>query len=127
MHEIHPMVCLVFDPTDPHSKRRAHQLIKTLIANVGRKSWGEYRTHLVLTDQIANPYSWNNHAQMKLNKAIKNALDPRGILTSGKTGIWPESYDEKAWAVPEGMTQLDGHCHDHALAFSAPLYLINFV
>jgi hypothetical protein len=52
-------------------------------------------------DQIANTYNFNDNAQMKLNETIKNALDPKGILAPGKNGIWPKSYDKKAWAVPK--------------------------
>jgi FAD/FMN-containing dehydrogenase len=99
---MHHIVCLVFDRADPDSKRRAHQLIKTLIDDAAKEGWGEYRTHLALMDQIANTYNWNDNAQMKLNETIKNALDPKGVLAPGKNGIWPRSYDKKVWAVPGG-------------------------
>ncbi|KAL6366058.1 hypothetical protein LRP88_00154 [Fusarium phalaenopsidis] len=49
---------------------------------------------------IAGTYNFNNNAQMHLNSAIKEALDPKGILAPGKNGIWPESYDARAFAVP---------------------------
>jgi FAD/FMN-containing dehydrogenase len=101
MREMHHIVCLVFDRKDPDSKRRAHQLIRTLIDDAAKEGWGEYRTHLALMDQIANTYNFNDNAQMKLNETIKNALDPKGILAPGKNGIWPKSYDKKAWAVPK--------------------------
>lgn len=52
-------------------------------------------------DQIANTYNFNDNAQMRLNESIKNALDPKGILAPGKNGIWPASYDKKAWVIPE--------------------------
>jgi hypothetical protein len=100
MREMHHIVCLVFNRKDPDSKRRAHQLIKTLIDDAAKEGWGEYRTHLALMDQIANTYNFNDNAQMKLTETIKNALDPKGILAPGKNGIWPKSYDKKAWAVP---------------------------
>jgi FAD/FMN-containing dehydrogenase len=100
MREMHHIVCLVFDRKDPDSKRRAHQLIRMLIDDAAKEGWGEYRTHLALMDQIANTYNFNDNAQMKLNETIKNALDPKGILAPGKNGIWPKSYDKKAWAVP---------------------------
>ena len=43
-------------------------------------------------DDIAATYGWNDHALMKLNQTIKDALDPKGILAPGKQGIWPARY-----------------------------------
>jgi FAD/FMN-containing dehydrogenase len=92
-------VCIVFDRENPASKRAAHQLIRTLIADCAAHGWGEYRTHLALMDQIAETYNFNDNAQMKLNEKIKNALDPKGILAPGKNGVWPKSYDREAWRI----------------------------
>jgi len=100
MREMHHIVCIVFDRKDPDSKKRAHKLISTLVDDAAAQGWGEYRTHLALMDQIADTYDFNENAQMKLNEKIKNALDPKGIISPGKNGIWPASYDKKAWRVP---------------------------
>lgn len=100
MREMHHIVCLVFDRSDPVSCRRAHWLISTLIDDAAKKGWGEYRTHLALMDQIAGTYNFNGNAQMRLNEAIKDALDPKGILAPGKNGIWPRRYDKDAFAIP---------------------------
>ena len=40
-------------------------------------------------DTIAGTYSWNDNALMKMHQTIKDALDPNGILSPGKSGIWP--------------------------------------
>ncbi|KAI4593653.1 hypothetical protein KJ359_009137 [Pestalotiopsis sp. 9143b] len=101
MREMHHIVCLVFNRKDPDSCRRAHWIITTLIDDAAERGWGEYRTHLALMDQVAETYNFNNNAQLKLNMAIKNALDPKGILAPGKNGIWPKSYDKGVWAVPK--------------------------
>lgn len=43
----------------------------------------------------------SSNAQMKLNCAIKDVLDPKGILAPGKNGIWPSNYNAADWKVPE--------------------------
>jgi len=48
------IVCIAFNRGDPESKRKAHWLIKTLIADCAEHGWGEYRTHLALMGQIAD-------------------------------------------------------------------------
>jgi 4-cresol dehydrogenase (hydroxylating) len=40
-------------------------------------------------DQIAATYNWNNRALGRVTEAIKDVLDPDGILSPGKSGIWP--------------------------------------
>ncbi|BCR90129.1 uncharacterized protein ACHE_60015S [Aspergillus chevalieri] len=54
MREMHHIVCIAFNRGDPESKRKAHWLIKTLIADCAEHGWGEYRTHLALMGQIAD-------------------------------------------------------------------------
>jgi hypothetical protein len=58
--------------------------------------WSQYRTHLALMDQIADTYRFNGNAWIHLSEAIKNALDPKGILAPNKSGVWPKSYDNDA-------------------------------
>jgi len=101
MREMHHIVCIVFDRKDPDSRRRAHWLIRTLIDDAAKRGWGEYRTHLSVMDQIADTYSFNDNAQMKLNDKIKAALDPKGIISPGKNGVWPKNYNKADWKVPE--------------------------
>lgn len=101
MREMHHIVCIVFDRKDSASRARARRLLETLIADAARRGWGEYRTHLGAMDQIAGTYSFNDHAQMRLNEKIKEALDPKGIISPGKNGIWPKRYEKAEWKVPE--------------------------
>ncbi|KAK5112174.1 hypothetical protein LTR85_011607 [Meristemomyces frigidus] len=100
MREMHHIVCIVFNRKDPSSRKRAHWLIRTLIDDAAERGWGEYRTHLSVMDQIAGTYSFNDHAQMRLNEKIKEALDPKGIISPGKNGIWPKGYKKEDWAIP---------------------------
>jgi 4-cresol dehydrogenase (hydroxylating) len=40
-------------------------------------------------DLVADQYDFNDHAQRRFLQTIKDALDPNGILSPGKQGIWP--------------------------------------
>ena len=46
----------------------------------------------------------NNHAQRRFNELLKDALDPSGILSPGKQGIWPRNMrpDRASGVVPSG-------------------------
>jgi len=53
--------------------------------------YGEYRTHLDFMDRIAGTYNWNDSALLRMHEKVKDAVDPSGILSPGKMGIWPKS------------------------------------
>jgi len=40
-------------------------------------------------DFAAAQYSFNNGALLRLAEALKDALDPQGVLSPGKQGVWP--------------------------------------
>jgi 4-cresol dehydrogenase (hydroxylating) len=46
-------------------------------------------------DLAASQYDFNNHALMRMSESIKEALDPNGILSPGKQGIWPRKIKER--------------------------------
>jgi (+)-pinoresinol hydroxylase len=39
---------------------------------------------------LSNTCSFNNHALRRFHETIKDAVDPNGILSPGKCGIWPK-------------------------------------
>lgn len=109
------IVCIVFNREDPQQRLKARWLIRQLIQDCAERGWGEYRTHLALMDQIANTYSFNNNAQMKLNEKIKNALDPNGILAPGKNGIWPKKYDKREWVLRDDEADMLSSGRNHGI------------
>jgi 4-cresol dehydrogenase (hydroxylating) len=44
----------------------------------------------VFQDVVARTYSWNNNAITRLRETIKDAVDPNGILSPGRYGVWPK-------------------------------------
>jgi 4-cresol dehydrogenase (hydroxylating) len=72
-------------------------VISRLVQIAGEHGWGEYRTPPAFYDAIMNEYSFNNHALLRFHETIKDAVDPNGILSAGRYGIWPKHLrDAKA-------------------------------
>jgi 4-cresol dehydrogenase (hydroxylating) flavoprotein subunit len=86
---MHHIFAAIFDRGDTEQSRAAGTLIETLIREFGAAGYGQYRAHLSFMDLAASQYDFNDHALMRLSRTIKAALDPNGILSPGKQGIWP--------------------------------------
>jgi 4-cresol dehydrogenase (hydroxylating) len=67
---------------------------RKLIQVAADHGWGEYRTAPVFQDAIMNTYSFNNHALLHFHETVKDAIDPNGILSAGRYGIWPKHVRE---------------------------------
>ena len=75
---------------DVEKNRRNREIFKRLVTTSAERGWGEYRTHTTFMGDIAETYSFNNHALLRLHETMKDALDPNGILSPGKNGVWPK-------------------------------------
>jgi hypothetical protein len=40
-------------------------------------------------DRIAAGFDFNDHAALRFQEKLKDAVDPRGIIAPGKQGVWP--------------------------------------
>jgi 4-cresol dehydrogenase (hydroxylating) len=69
---------------------------RTLLDIGAQHGWGEYRCHPEFQDQAMGLYSFNNNSLMRLHETIKDAIDPNGILSPGRYGIWPKNMRERA-------------------------------
>lgn len=52
----------------------------------------EYRAHLAMMDVASEQLSFGDHAYRRFVETIKDAVDPKGILSPGRHGVWPAAY-----------------------------------
>ncbi len=84
---------VLINKDDPAMMTRVDPFLRSLISDAREEGYGEYRTHLDYMDTVAATYDFNDHALLRLNEKVKNALDPGGIIAPGKSGVWPKRYD----------------------------------
>jgi 4-cresol dehydrogenase (hydroxylating) len=82
---------VIFDTKDEGQTRRAYDTSKLLVSEAAKYGYGEYRAHLDFMDLAQEQYSFNGHAYRRFVETIKDAVDPKGILSPGKQGFWPAS------------------------------------
>lgn len=74
---------------DVEQNRHSREIFERLVQVSAENGWGEYRTHVAFMDQVSDIYSYNDHALRRFHETLKDAVDPNGILSPGKSGIWP--------------------------------------
>jgi 4-cresol dehydrogenase (hydroxylating) flavoprotein subunit len=84
-----------FDVTNEEVTKKAYATAKMLVEESGRHGYGEYRAHLDFMDLASDQYSFNDHAYRRFCERIKDAVDPNGILSPGRHGIWPEGMRDR--------------------------------
>ncbi len=75
---------LVFDREDEAWMRRVQQCYGELMDALTAAGFGIYRTSIGYMDQVAMRHG---EANLEVNRRIKRALDPAGIIAPGKSGI----------------------------------------
>jgi (+)-pinoresinol hydroxylase len=75
---------------DAATNKKNREAFRKLIKICADHGWGEYRTHPAYMDDIADVYSYNDHSLWHFHETVKDAVDPNGILSAGRYGIWPK-------------------------------------
>lgn len=97
VRELHMIDFIMYDKKDPEMRKRAQEMLRDLIQEGKKLGYGEYRTHLALQDQVMSTYDFNDNIHRRFCELLKDAIDPNGILSPGKSGIWPKNLRGKGW------------------------------
>ena len=76
----------------PEGKLEAARKLRAILAANARYGYGDYRAPPMLQDDVADQYGFNDFALRRFNETLKNAIDPNGILSPGRAGVWPTAY-----------------------------------
>lgn len=96
---LHHVFAAIFVRTNRADAERAGDLLRALMSDARAAGYGVYRSHLLYMDYAAAQYSFNDGALLRLAQTVKDALDPNGVLSPGKQGIWPAG-----WSGQRGYT-----------------------
>ena len=101
-HMVH-VTMIFFENDNQEQLARARALYSELLAAARRRGYAPYRSHVDYMDVIADGFDYGDHALRRLQEALKDALDPNGILSPGKQGVWPRRYREVGAEAPDGV------------------------
>jgi 4-cresol dehydrogenase (hydroxylating) len=86
------LVCLIMFPIgkDKAVNAKMRKAFEGWVHLAAERGWAEYRAPAAFQDLISDCYSYNNHALRRLRESIKDAVDPNGIISAGRYGVWPK-------------------------------------
>ena len=79
---------------DSETNKKNRTSFQRLVRIAAEHGWGEYRTAPAHQGAVMDTYSFNNHALLRFHETLKDAVDPNGILSAGRYGIWPKHLRE---------------------------------
>jgi 4-cresol dehydrogenase (hydroxylating) len=83
--DMHHIIGLEYDRTDADMMKRAKACFGELLDKFSAAGYGTYRVNTAFMDRTAEIYG---PVKRDINRKIKRALDPNGILAPGKSGIY---------------------------------------
>jgi 4-cresol dehydrogenase (hydroxylating) len=76
---------------DAAKNQRARALYSKIVDRFAEHGWGGYRTAPAFQDHVISKYSYNDNALLKFKQKLKDGIDPNGIISPGRYGLWPAS------------------------------------
>lgn len=87
---------MVFAPPvrreDPAHNAMVDRAMRTAVEVAARHGWGDYRAAPIYQDAVASTYGFGDHALRRFHEAMKDAIDPNGIIAPGRGGVWPRRF-----------------------------------
>ena len=83
---------LNYDRFDPESIAAAYRVARRAYPALAKAGYLPYRGNIRVMDMMQDQFDWNDHAIRRFTELLKDALDPAGVLSPGKQGIWPERF-----------------------------------
>jgi (+)-pinoresinol hydroxylase len=83
----------------PEGKIKQLKELREVLKMNAAAGYGDYRAPPLLQDDVADQYSFNGHALRRFNEALKDAIDPNGILSPGRGGVWPKAHRTRRGAL----------------------------
>ena len=79
---------------DKDKNAALRERVLEVIRICAQHGWGEYRCPPAFHDAVMDSYSFNDNILRRVNEKIKDALDPNGIISAGRYGVWPKHLRE---------------------------------
>jgi 4-cresol dehydrogenase (hydroxylating) len=80
---------------DPETNRKSREGFTRVVQIAAENGWSEYRCPPAFYDLVMGVFSFNNHALLRFHETVKDAIDPNGIISPGRYGIWPKHLREE--------------------------------
>jgi 4-cresol dehydrogenase (hydroxylating) len=87
-HMVH-VTMIFFERGNEKMLARARELYSRLLDAARARGYAPYRSHVDYMDRIAAGFDFNDHAALRFQEKLKDAVDPLGIIAPGKQGVWP--------------------------------------
>ena len=74
---------------DPARNAQSRALYSRLVDRCAEHGWIVYRTNPAFQDQVVSKLSYDDNALLRFEEKLKDGIDPNGIISPGRYGIWP--------------------------------------